>query len=474
MQITFYALSKKNKSTYVVSSSTAARSVEAQIKDKCTVEFPILLLNFEPTAYNYVYIPDWNRYYFISSWQYVVGVWEVSLTEDYLASFKDEILNSYSMVLYAHGGSDDIVDKRLPVKSTVDIRHNSQAVGGINFLTSGAGTPILTITGKGSNGVYVVDYGVIPGLIDGLDSWYQANITDYFNAVKQVIFGGSAMDNIKGAFSVPWTISASQGVTENLVLGGYPCLMANMNPIQGTRLLQYTYEPAVTNVSIPWKHSGWRRSSPYTNILIFLPLAGLFTINPEMVKNDSSLDVKYTLNHSSGDFSVIVKGHTSGSIVVTSSGNAALGLFLGSNATNYQKIGTSVAGGVAAVVGGVATILSGGAAAPAAIAIGAGIAAAATGTMDGLGGLTDGMGGLSGGAITNMGTNIEIFVYSKDLTDEPLNASLKIGKPVFKNTRVGNYTGYIQTDGFQFESSRASSTEKDMINSLLDTGIYVE
>jgi len=49
-----------------------------------------------------------------------------------------------------------------------------------------------------------------------------------------------------------------------------------------------------------------------------------------------------------------------------------------------------------------------------------------------------------------------------------------MGKPLFKNTAIGNYSGYVQTEGFQFESARASSSEKDAINRLLDSGIYVE
>ena len=39
---------------------------------------------------------------------------------------------------------------------------------------------------------------------------------------------------------------------------------------------------------------------------------------------------------------------------------------------------------------------------------------------------------------------------------------------------VGSFSGYVQTDGFQFEDVQAYSSEKDMINKLLDSGIYYE
>ena len=112
MKIYLYSYSKKNKSTRIVTATPA--EVDVQIKDNCTVENPLLLFDFEPTAYNYCYIPVWDRYYFIASWKYIVGVWEVSLTEDYLASYRSEILVSTAIIAYAHGTDADIVDKRIP------------------------------------------------------------------------------------------------------------------------------------------------------------------------------------------------------------------------------------------------------------------------------------------------------------------------------------------------------------------------
>ena len=65
MKIYMYSYSKKNKSTRLVTATPA--EVDVQIKDNCTVENPLLLFDFEPTSYNYCYIPVWDRYYFIAS-----------------------------------------------------------------------------------------------------------------------------------------------------------------------------------------------------------------------------------------------------------------------------------------------------------------------------------------------------------------------------------------------------------------------
>ena len=470
MEIWLYSFSKRNKSTKVTTQSGAL--LDAQIKDICSVENPTLLLEFDPTEYNYCYIPIWRRYYFISGWKYVVGVWEVSLTEDYLASYKDEILGSSALIAYAHGSTASMVDKRIPVTSEVTAStKTSAAISGVNWLTGGLGSPILSITGKGSNGVYYVTYTDVMELLDGVDQWFVDNVADFFDAIKQLIYGGSAANCIKDALSLCWIPTAFIN-TEDLYLGNYPAKDSGGNNITGKRVVPI--ESHSCNISIPWRYDDWRRSEPYTEIRLFLPLVGNVSISAEAAKNDSSLDITYAFNNTSGDINIIVKGHTTGVVLNTSTTSGACALHIGSSNTNVGKITASVGGCIAAIAAGAATILTGGAAAPAILGIGGGVAAAAAGTLQGLGGYTDGSGGLGGSSAIALGTNVECQVITRNLSDQQLNLSIRMGKPLFKNTKIGNYSGYVQTEGFQFESNRASSAEKDVINQLLDSGIYVE
>lgn len=475
MEVRFFNSFRKRLRSTDVPSPSVYKSVNIDLKDRCSVEYPVLLLSFDPIDYNYVYIPNWKRYYFKIDSAYVNGLYEVKLQEDYLGSFRDEIFNTTAVIMYSHNGSNDIIDSRIPIKSGVTNDVRSASLSGITWLTSGAGTPMLAITGKGSNGIYALSLSDMAELLDGFDGWYNDNIPDYFTAIKQLAYGGSASDNIKGAFSLPFTIN-SGGAYEMINLGGYPARRANGTYIAGYKIIQYNQD-AECDVSIPWHNNNWLRSAPYTLITIFLPLCGLFSISPESVKNDSSLHVKYTFNRSSGDFSVVVTGNSSGIIVVTSAGNCAMGLFVGSAGSDIGKITTGVGGGVATAIGGAAALAfgaTGAAAVGAALAIGGGLAGAAAATVSGLGGLTDGSAGLSGGAAVNMGTDVKVFTVSKSISDNTANLGIRIGKPFFKNDKIGNHVGYVQCDGFQLSSSRASSSETEKINSYLDTGVYIE
>ena len=69
-------------------------SVTGSLKESCDVLAPVI--NFECDTlmkYNYAYIPDFRRYYFITKFTNVVNnVWEVEFKVDPLMSFKGDIL----------------------------------------------------------------------------------------------------------------------------------------------------------------------------------------------------------------------------------------------------------------------------------------------------------------------------------------------------------------------------------------------
>ena len=65
------------------------------LKEETSVTNSVILMEIEnPTGYNYAYIPEFGRYYFISDMTAVRdGLWRVSMAVDVLESFKNEIRN---------------------------------------------------------------------------------------------------------------------------------------------------------------------------------------------------------------------------------------------------------------------------------------------------------------------------------------------------------------------------------------------
>ena len=84
--------SEKNRLTKVL---TDVASYLGTLKDETSVINPVVLMEIDnPSGYNYAYIPDFNRYYFIDDFISVrTGLWQISMSVDVLQSFKDEILD---------------------------------------------------------------------------------------------------------------------------------------------------------------------------------------------------------------------------------------------------------------------------------------------------------------------------------------------------------------------------------------------
>ena len=93
MQIKFYKnSSEKNK---IGKSLSSELTLNGNLRDECSITSPSILVEANSLVdYNYCYIPEFKRYYFISDITSVRNnLWRVSLKCDVLESFKKDILN---------------------------------------------------------------------------------------------------------------------------------------------------------------------------------------------------------------------------------------------------------------------------------------------------------------------------------------------------------------------------------------------
>lgn len=93
MDITLYVNnSEKNK---INKTLTQPLPLSGTLRDETSIINPVINFEHENLAgYNYAYIPDFNRYYFISEITSVrTGLWRVSMSVDVLESFKTQIMN---------------------------------------------------------------------------------------------------------------------------------------------------------------------------------------------------------------------------------------------------------------------------------------------------------------------------------------------------------------------------------------------
>lgn len=108
------------------------------LKDNCGVENPVIILKHDASlmGVNYVYIPDFNRYYFVTGKTLINHELHISLHVDVLTSFKNDILSSVCTATRSNFRNDEIRDtmiEELP-KNNVEYRKLGGAVTGSTYV----------------------------------------------------------------------------------------------------------------------------------------------------------------------------------------------------------------------------------------------------------------------------------------------------------------------------------------------------
>ena len=95
MTIQFYKIADVANKINKRIPDTPALTIQGTLKDRCSMLDPVITIeNSSVPDYNYAYIPEFNRYYFITEITSVRNnLWRISLKVDVLESFKTDILN---------------------------------------------------------------------------------------------------------------------------------------------------------------------------------------------------------------------------------------------------------------------------------------------------------------------------------------------------------------------------------------------
>lgn len=107
MHITLYKVSDAKNVLDKTLDNTTALKLVGTLRDKSDVVSPYILIQSNPMDYNYAYIQEFNRYYFIED---IVSVrknaWILNLSVDVLMSYNTEIKLMHGIVSRLTDGSE--------------------------------------------------------------------------------------------------------------------------------------------------------------------------------------------------------------------------------------------------------------------------------------------------------------------------------------------------------------------------------
>ena len=462
---TFYTTAKRHNSTLIPS---GGESIDVILKDGSDMLTPTFKMNHSG-------VPNWSMMQFEGRYYFITGItslrqdlWEIAASVDVLATYKAAIQASSQFVIYDAAANSEIIDDRLAVQTSASASINSTPVPDI----SSSGSYVLSVIGRGGTASWILPTTVnltdlitasvddVLGTVPTTQPTVMEQIMESLSYLKgvfvQMLSSGKAPEAVRSCYWMPWTLSGQSG---RIYLGDYD------SGINGERIIT----PLMTvgaSVAIPWQASDWRRNAPYHQIYLYLPFVGVINIPPAAIMGGTSLNARYALNKLDGSLSVRVTAGGLGSEreIGTYSAQTAVSIPIGSsNISPAQMFNSLVAAG-----GAMAGMMAGGPAA------GAGaIAALTAATRGALVGTPSAIGGGGGGAAAGHTLNVTCVTVFHDTNVSPDSVAAAIGTPAFAYKSLSGLSGYVQTHGASITGSM-TDTEREMINSLLNGGIFIE
>lgn len=333
-QVRFYTFSKKQNSTAVPSGTYTLYNCTA--KNPLSVLSPVVVLRTanaaedNPSAFNYAYIPQFNRYYHINEWTNDGPLWIARMTVDALASWKTEI-GSQSCYVYRAASSYDslIPDDLYPTKNRLDVQNVALpkvwTIGGVNYNSDLENSGFFVVGVIGKNGT--IYWGMPPATFDVFmrciysDDYYEdilgafgateypeakvaINPAQYISSVKFVpgslLNGASSTPGQWGVYYkdistamyvgpayVDWTVSDPGKFAYQLTSGTYPTYQKSSK--FDIYMLDYRHPQSDVR-------GDWLNFAPYSTYELFYPPFGLIELDPVEINNASMNRLRVDLN----------------------------------------------------------------------------------------------------------------------------------------------------------------------------------
>lgn len=489
MIIKLYTINKRENSTQQPFGT--GREFNCVFKESTSVVKPDIMINYAdqsnpaPHLYNYAYIPDFNRYYFIADQRCVKGLlWEYSLTCDILATYKGVISASELYLLRCSGSFDgNVVDNYYPVKTSYT--ESVQTVQTPWLHTSSEdvdkndGCYILGIVSKpGSSTVgfvgsvkYVVVtqanlYTILNYLLDA------GNITN-----QGISFDGvtaeaakSIIDPLQFIKSCQWTpLMYSQFETTeqtgSLVIWSWtvPSVSYKTVPTNPAYIKQSVSFPLIPRHPLAATRGAYLNTSPYTKMFVLIPPFGAMELDTTLAANSSQLICQIIYDLITGEAIMNMHyGSLSGPCPVRLKSQVSVPIQLTQVYNDYISAAGGVVGGALGTLGSILTGNIGG-------AIMGGISAIGS-AVDAMRPVQSSLGG--NGGFSDLYGKAQLYAVFYDVADEDRT---HVGRPLCQNVQMSQLaagTYCLAMDGDLPISGTAG--EQQTLKEFLESGFYYE
>lgn len=493
--VIFYAVNKQHNSTALPSGSGSTYSCTA--KEPLSIMSPTIVLRMSggaagnPVAWNYAYIPDFRRYYWITDWVNEGPNWAASMQVDVLASFRSAIGSStifvtrsaYSFNGNIPDGAYPITNRERQVKVTFPNLFYNDGGLGYGFYSMG-------IASKSSVNYYLLSPSQMTELMQYLfsDSYY-ADALDALGLNGLYPEAKIAVDPMQYIISCLYIPALLAGPKTHPAFHwnpteGAPRVTVGLvsTPVTGVHISS-TDSTDSTHIDINFdteigadfwhpqasERGDFLNSSPFSTYTINIPPFGLVEIPAIEFATASKLRINYTIDFKTGGGVIdIIKntGLPSESIISHMCGSFGVEMPLARIATR----GSSLFNDLGILVGGISAMAPGiSSGNPAAVAsglmsvLGAGIREHVEANKP----YTTIHAGAGDGALL-MGDPY-IMATQRYVSDDNYAS---MGRPLMSRRQISTIPGYLQGDPSGLAISGATAEELSRIRAFISEGMY--
>ena len=395
--VTFYTFSKASNSTK--QPTGAGRTLSCTFLGAVSLTDPGIRIQTieDPTAYNYAYIPDFNRYYFVTNWTIYHGQWTGTLKCDSFASFRDEIGESSQYILRCSAERNGfITDNLYPATDQITVQ-TAQFSGKPFWQDLVNGEYVVGIVGAGENGMQMgaityyamspIAFSMFAEQLFSEDAWLELEgdpvripvvevAGDYNNFKSSVSYQEvpASMATLKTEFnpaqyivSCKWFpfVPTATGGGSSVKLGWWT-INAGVESIAGVYEQSYTCTiPAHPQIARGY----YLHMPPYSRYTLHFPPFGDIPLDGSYFVTDATLTATVRVDMISGEGALILSTPTGGQFLRTSA-QIGVDISVGQLASQAITKGISSIGGVVGAVSDALTTDIGGAIKNAASAVG--------------------------------------------------------------------------------------------------------
>lgn len=313
LRVTLFSFSKLRNST--ARPTTEGQAVHVTLKQDTSFLNPVLILQTKtnttnPTSWNYAYISEFKRYYYITDWIYINAVWEANLMVDVLASWKEEIGDSTQYVSRCSNTySVDVLDNVYPATAYQSV--NRTEIPGFDANIGTSGVYVVGVVSNEQGSIGATKYYMLTQ--DGMDEWLDVLMTD--TSWLGSDFGEITDDVVKTIsnpfeyivsckwfpFEPSWLVESPR----NIKMGWYTL------PYVRTGLLiksTDTFNNSITIPRHPQKSRGdWLELAPYTTRKLITSYFGEILINSKDILLSDTLTLTIKVDYITGDAVLYLK-----------------------------------------------------------------------------------------------------------------------------------------------------------------------